>query len=176
VAMLALGQPNLSTGSVNTGGQSASTLATPFSVKVDSGRVFVVDSGNHRVLIWNALPTVSGQPADVVVGQLDFGNSYPRPDRNLLETPTDVAITGHHLYVSSHSQARVLYWSQIPTENGAPADRVLGQPDFVTSRVNNPDVPALERVNHPSGLTTHGTQLLMTDVGYDRLLLRPLFE
>lgn len=175
-AMLALGQPNLSTGSVNTGGQSASTLATPFNVKVDSGRVFVVDTGNHRVLIWNALPIVSGQPADVVVGQLDFGNSYPRPDRNLLETPADVAITGHHLYVSSHAQARVLYWSQIPTENGAPADRVLGQPDFVTSRVNNPDVPALERVNYPLGLTTHGTQLLVTDVGYDRLLLRPLFE
>jgi len=175
-ATLALGQPNLTTGSVNTGGQSASTLATPFSVKLDSGRVFVADNGNHRVLIWNSIPTQSGDSADVVVGQLDFDNSYPRPDRNLLESPSDIAILSNHLYVSSTTQARVLYWSQIPTENGAPADRVLGQPDFVTSRVNNPDVPALERVNSPSGLTTHGTQLLVTDMQYDRLLLRPLFE
>ena len=112
----------------------------------------------------------------MVVGQLDFDNSYPRPDRNLLEGPSDIAVINNHLYVSSSSQARVLYWSQVPTENGAPADRVLGQPDFVTARVNNPDVPPLERMNTPFGLTTHGTQLLVTDFGYDRLLLRPLFE
>lgn len=175
-ATIAIGQPNLTTGSVNTGGQSDRTLATPYSVKVDSGRVFVADNGNHRVLIWNSIPAQSGDPADVVVGQLDFDNSYPRPDRNLLEGPSDIAVINNHLYVSSSSQARVLYWSQVPTENGAPADRVLGQPDFVTARVNNPDVPPLERMNTPFGLTTHGTQLLVTDFGYDRLLLRPLFE
>jgi hypothetical protein len=175
-ATIALGQPTLLTGAVNIGGQSASTLATPFSVKVDSGRVVVADAGNHRVLIWNTLPTKSGEAADVVVGQLDFSNSYPRPDRHLLESPSDVAIVSNHLYVSSSTQARVLYWSQIPTENGVPADRVLGQPDFVTARVNNPDVPPLERTNVPFGLTTHGTQLLVIDNQYDRLLLRPLFE
>ena len=86
LATRVLGQQNLTSGGANSGGPAASTLLVPRGVFADGNRVLVADGGNHRVLIWNSLPTRDGQPADVVVGQASFGNSYTRPDRVLVET------------------------------------------------------------------------------------------
>ena len=46
------------------------TLSFPTGVFFDAERekVFVVDQGNHRVLIWNKLPRETGVAADVVIG------------------------------------------------------------------------------------------------------------
>ena len=38
----------------------------------ETGKIFVVDQGNNRVLIWNKLPSNNGVPADLVLGQKDF--------------------------------------------------------------------------------------------------------
>ena len=35
-------------------------------------KLFVVDSSNNRVLVWNSIPTASGQAADDVIGQPDL--------------------------------------------------------------------------------------------------------
>jgi hypothetical protein len=68
-ADLALGQPDLTTATQNTGGVSASSMLGRATPHTDGTRVFVADGGNHRVLIWNAMPTMSGKAADVVLGQ-----------------------------------------------------------------------------------------------------------
>lgn len=169
-----LGQPNMTSSAVNTGGQSANTLASPRAVRVAGDRLFIVDLGNHRVLLWNTPPDQDGKRADVVIGQAAFTSSYPRPDRALLESPTDVAVLGTGIYVSSQTQARILYWAQIPTSNGQPADRVLGQVDFSTTVANNPDVPALERLTLPLGLLAYGSRLFIADAGHQRVVLRGL--
>ncbi len=38
----------------------------------NGNQIFVADAGNHRVMVWDSLPAVSGVPADRVVGQASF--------------------------------------------------------------------------------------------------------
>ncbi len=44
-------------------------LYGPRGVWLDDQHLIVCDSGNHRVLIWNGLPSHDHAPADVVLGQ-----------------------------------------------------------------------------------------------------------
>jgi hypothetical protein len=175
-ANLVAGQPNMITGTPNTGGQSAKTLAYPRAVFIDSGRLLVADHGNHRVLVWNRVPTTSGAPADVVVGQMDFTSSYTRPSRSRLQNPTDVLVFGGALYIASEPENRILFFAQVPTQNGQPADRVLGQPTFVSALPNNPEVPLEERLTGPVGLAATGNQLFIADYTNSRVMARGLVE
>ncbi len=84
LADVVLGQPDFISNTANNGGISASALNTPTSVWVDSGRLFVVDHGNHRVLVWNSIPTENNLASDRVIGQTNFfsltfngGVTYP---------------------------------------------------------------------------------------------------
>ena len=42
------------------------------SFKDSNGKYYVADSANHRVLIWNTVPTDANTPANVVLGQVDM--------------------------------------------------------------------------------------------------------
>lgn len=70
-ADIVLGQADFTTCSPNRGGPTptANSLSTPGGVWSDGTRLFVADSYNGRVLIWNSIPTTNGQPADLVLGQ-----------------------------------------------------------------------------------------------------------
>jgi hypothetical protein len=48
------------------------TFRGPQGVWIQNGKLFVADTQNHRVLIWNSIPTQNRQPADVVLGQANF--------------------------------------------------------------------------------------------------------
>jgi len=52
-----------------------SFLNHPMGVATDGVRLFVADTCNNRVLIWNSIPTTNYAPADVVVGQPDFARA-----------------------------------------------------------------------------------------------------
>lgn len=123
----------------------ADSLSFPTGVFYDAeeDRLFVVDQGNSRVLIWNKLPNSNGVAADVVIGQKDFqsrepngGQGYRRPNDRGLYFPTDVVYGKTGLFVSDTGNHRVLYWENVPTENGQPADRVIGQADFKSNKHN----------------------------------------
>jgi hypothetical protein len=121
------------------------TLSFPTGVHFDAEneRVFVVDQGNNRVLIWNKIPRDTGVAADVVIGQKDFlsrepnrGNGATRASADSLYFPTDVVCGNAGLFISDSGNHRVLYWKEVPTENGQPADMVLGQSSLTESVVN----------------------------------------
>jgi hypothetical protein len=61
----------------STSGLSATSLTAPLNTSVGDGKVVVVDSDNHRILIWSSIPTVNGQAADLVYGQPDFTSNVP---------------------------------------------------------------------------------------------------
>ena len=115
------------------------SLSFPTSVfyHAETGKIFVVDQGNNRVLIWNKLPSNNGVPADLVLGQKDFysrdinmGLGIHRCDSAGMHFPTDVVYGRKGLFVSDSSNNRVLVWKELPTENGQPADLVIGQNTF----------------------------------------------
>lgn len=62
---------------------------------------------------------------------------------------------------------RVLIWNSIPTANGAPADVVVGAPDFVT-----PGGPAsASSFDEVDGVASDGTSLFVADSGANRVLI-----
>lgn len=111
---------------------TAKGLYGPSRAMSDGTRLFVSDSRNNRVLIWNSVPTNNYEPADIVVGQMNFESNYSSNGPSGMCWPMGVYSDGQHLFVSDAGNYRVLIWNSIPTTNGQPADLVLGQPDFET--------------------------------------------
>ena len=139
----------------------ADTLSFPTGVfwDTESDKVFVVDQGNNRVLIWNKLPNEFGRAADVVIGQEDFNGREPnsglgrnRCNDKGLYFPTDVVCGRAGLFISDTENHRVLYWKEVPTENGQPADLVLGQKFFTENKANRGKDPTGSTFNDPFGL------------------------
>jgi hypothetical protein len=56
------------------------------------------------------------------------------------------------LFVSDTGNNRVLYWKEVPTENGQPADLVFGQIGFVDNNQNRHAEANASTLNDPSGL------------------------
>lgn len=140
-ADLVLGQPDFTK---NAPGTSATTMRGPQGVWFQNGKFFVADTQNHRVLIWNSIPTQNGQAADVVLGQPDMNSGFsPTADLTLkaqsnnMQNPACVTSDGVRLYVCDLGFNRVLVWNSIPTRNQQPADYAIGQPDLTSSTPNN---------------------------------------
>lgn len=141
-ADVVVGQPDFQT--VKTVVVDERSLRAPQGVWIQDNRLYVADTQNHRVLVWNSFPTQNEQPADFVLGQPNFYIA-PEPDltkasidaeQNTLLNPVSVTSDGSHLFVSDLGHNRVLIWNHIPSQTQEPADVVIGQPDF-THAVSN---------------------------------------
>jgi hypothetical protein len=140
-ADLVLGQPDFTTlqepPPVN-----SSALRGPQGVWIQGTQLYVADTQNSRVMIWNKIPTANNQPADLVLGEPNFSTVPPAttsdlpPTSNNLFNPVSVTSDGQRLYVTDLGHNRVLIWNSIPTQNGQAADVVVGQPDM-TSELDN---------------------------------------
>jgi hypothetical protein len=117
----------------------------PQGVWIQNGKLFVADTQNHRVLIFNSIPTANGAAADLVLGQKDLA-SFVEPDLtknsndatpSSLSSPVSVTSDGVRLYVADLGHNRVLIWNSIPASNAAAADVVVGQPDLNSALANN---------------------------------------
>ncbi len=140
---------------------AANTLSFPTAAffHEESGKLFVVDQGNNRVLVWNKLPRENGVPADLVIGQQDMfsrkvnaGLGAKRACDSGLYFPADVVYGRKGLFVSDTGNHRVLMWNELPTENGQPADLVIGQKTYLECKVNRNSATAEFTLNDPYGL------------------------
>ncbi len=79
---------------------------------------------------------VSGQYADLVIGQDDFTSNIANSggqSASSLKGPTAVASDGTHLWVADASNARVVQFNALPVVNRPLADIVIGQASFTAS-------------------------------------------
>ena len=130
-ADVVLGQPNFD-GSMALP-TAANTLHSPMSATTttDGQRLIVTDLGNNRVLIYSSNPTENGAEANVVVGQPDFTSNAPGNTETSLNFPRYAYSDGERLLIADSGNNRILIYNQIPTQNGAAPDLVLGQADFM---------------------------------------------
>ncbi len=152
---IVLGQPDFTSQSPAT---SQEGMRGPQGVWIDNGRLFVADTQNSRVLIYNSIPAASGAGADIVLGQPDF-NTRPEPDltqsnvtpstTSMLD-PVSVSVNNGRLFVTDLGFNRVLIFFTIPTSNAFPADVVVGQPDFDTA-LSNDTLQLCEPIAETSG-------------------------
>jgi plastocyanin len=150
------------------------SLRGPEGVWISNGKLFVADTQDNRILIYNKIPTSNNAPADVVVGQSSF-TAFVQPDltskqpitaADNMQTPIAVSSDGVRLFVADLGQNRVLIWNTVPTSNGAPADIALGQPDLVSSAENNSFTitdATVDSSNNPKGVKSVLCQSTSTD-------------
>jgi uncharacterized protein (TIGR03437 family) len=102
--------------------------------------LFVADTQNDRVLIYNSIPTANGASADIVLGQpnmttyvqVNIADQTTSAASNNLLTPVSVTSDGTRLFVADLGYNRVLIWNTIPTTNQQAANVEIGQPDMTT--------------------------------------------
>ncbi|MCZ6690936.1 MAG: NHL repeat-containing protein [Planctomycetota bacterium] len=174
-ADVVLGQEEFTTGQPNVGGFSARTINHPSGVYSDGTILYVADSGNHRVLIWNDIPTANFAPADHVLGHDSLDAPAFRPlGKGTLSQPTDVCGTASHLYVADFGNNRVLVWN-LPLDfslgEGPDANFVLGQADGTSKLANRGGAVAANTLNLCRGVFADGTTLFVADSSNNRVLM-----
>ncbi len=165
-ADVVVGQPDFTTAS---SGLSSTKLGGPIDLAVAGGKLFVAEYGNHRVLIWNTIPTTNGAPADVVVGKPDFTSGGAGPTASITGNVSAVWSDGRRLVVTDEYNARVLIWNSVPTANGVPADIVLGASDFESEGCCRGGFD--NAFDHPSGLASDGYSLFVADTSENRVMI-----
>ncbi|HXI43094.1 MAG TPA: hypothetical protein VNH83_24140, partial [Bryobacteraceae bacterium] len=143
-ADVVVGQPDFKT-TLTTVPPTAKSMRGPQGVWIQNGKLYVADTQNHRILIYNSIPASNGATADVVLGQPNF-TTFVEPDLtqaksdatadNMLN-PVSVTSDGVRLYVADLGHNRVLIWNSLPTQNAQAADVALGQPNLTSSIPNN---------------------------------------
>ena len=161
-ADVVVGQPNFTT--VSAVSPTATSLRAPSGVWIYNGKLFVADTYDDRIMIYNKIPTTNGVAADQVLGQTSF-TAFVQPDLTQtngvgtsfnMQTPVSVTTDGTRLFVSDLAENRIMVWKSIPTTNGAPCDYVIGQPDFTSTATNNSftvNSTALDADNNPTDVT-----------------------
>jgi len=147
----------------------------PTAVATDGTRLVVADTNNNRVLIWNTIPTTTGQNADLVLGQTSFTSiGTPSTTQSTMKAPEGVWIQGNRLFVADTDNNRILIWNNFPTQNGQQADLVLGQPNFTTTQSESitvtPQTTASNMIT-PVGVSSDGVHLFVADLGQNRILI-----
>ncbi|MGB5397284.1 MAG: Ig-like domain-containing protein [Gammaproteobacteria bacterium] len=170
-----IGQPDFTTTARTT---TATSFDGPDAVVFDNNKMFVLDYGNDRILIWNTIPASGGIPADVVLGQTDFtstsGTGCTATGVVGLET---LSVVNGKMLVADAENNRVLIWNNIPETNNVAADIVLGQQDFTHCAINDTDndgVPnsaSASTLNYPAGVWTDGTRVVVSDYRNHRVLI-----
>jgi hypothetical protein len=174
-ASVVLGQPDFTSSNYQSGGASGMRLAT--GVATDGRMLAVADTGNNRVLIWKSIPTVNGQPADLVLGQPDMNTilSTVVTDARSLRAPQGVWIQNGKFFVADTLNHRVLIWNSIPTANRQPADVVIGQPNFNSAYEPSLTDPTLgaqaNTLLNPVSVTSDGFRMYVADLGHNRVLI-----
>ncbi|MCJ8283664.1 MAG: hypothetical protein MJK14_28755 [Rivularia sp. ALOHA_DT_140] len=177
-ADLVLGQADFSSNQPNRGNltAAANSLNWCYGVFYYRGKLFVADTGNRRLLIWNQLPSENGQPADIVLGQSDMEsrdeNGGSSPTASSMRWCHDITIWDNNLVVTDAGNNRVMIWSGIPTDNNIPCQVVLGQKSFDLVEMNRGVYfPKANSLSMPYGVAAVQDWLLVTDTANSRLLI-----
>jgi DNA-binding beta-propeller fold protein YncE len=160
-----------------------SKMTTPVGVAYDaSSRLFVADSGLHRVLVFDVTSITNGENAVNVIGQPDYATINMGTTQDELQDPLGVAYDAldARLFVSDTNNRRVMVFNVdstvlIPNNagtDGPDAEAVIGQPDFTSS---NPST-AQNGLNGPAGVGYDPTnnRLYVVDQGNNRVMLSDL--
>jgi len=122
----------------STAGSTANKLDLPWDAAfTPEGKLLISDNGapgmgNHRILVYNTVPTSNGVSADYIIGNTVFGQKPATTTRTGFDQPSVTVSCEGKIAIADFGNSRILMYNRVPNYNGAPADVVLGQPDFNT--------------------------------------------
>jgi hypothetical protein len=186
-ANFVIGQPNFVTNSCNSTGRNATSLCNPNGVTVDSsGKVYVPDGSNNRVLVFNRVTTndpsaiaVFGQGGDFTSGGCNLNGG---PDADSLCDPAGVALDKFgNVYITDYSNHRMLEYNtpfkvtSVPGSGDTTADLEFGQGngsgnDFTDNTANFGGLSATSLDNPYTVAIDSNTNVFIADDNNNRVL------
>ena len=164
-----IGQDSVQVENVNPNLVEGREFFNPSAIALDTSTnppaLYVSDTSNNRVLGFrSAVAFANGQKADIVLGQLDFGSTFPRgPGTSLstgFSTPSGVAVdAAGNLYVVDSGNNRILRFPRPFAQTQQPPlpDIAIGQTSFSAGSANqgnsSPSASTLE-LSIPATTTT----------------------
>jgi len=173
-ADIVIGQPNFNNNQPNVEGMGKSptskSLNWPYGIYCDGERLWVADTGNRRVLVYNTIPKNSYSAADYVIGKPSFNERDYESEDPIWPYSIKLSEKGE-LLISDTQFFRVLYWSNWKNALEKKAEIVFGQEDLSKSGQNQfllqPNKRCLNWV-YDSCFYKNG--VLINDTGNSRLL------
>lgn len=157
--------------------QSSLRRPSAAAIFAPTGRLFVSDTNNNRVMSWPSVSSfTSGLNADLVIGQAFFtstGGINPPPTATSLKGPDGVATDATSLYVADTLNNRVMQYVGpfTPGVNGMAATHVIGQPGMTTGTAQ---ALSDDSLLSPRGVAVDGAgRLFVADTGNNRVLRFP---
>ncbi|MBX3000341.1 MAG: NHL repeat-containing protein [Caldilineaceae bacterium] len=149
---------------------TAVSLNAPTSVAAGilGTQIYVADTGNHRVLVYNDAPA-DGR-ADAVIGQPDFVSNTPGLGPDKFDNPTGLKLdAGNRLFVADTNNHRILLFDQLNPDGQA--DDIFGQPDYNSNTPNSGGISDAS-LSAPTGIATDATfmDVYIADRGNNRVL------
>lgn len=111
-------------------GYGLSQMNWPVGVATAKGRLYVADTHNNRILVWNTIPTSSGQAADFAISMYGDGSD------DCVMWPWAVWTNGEKLVVTNTRSGQLIVWNTMPESSDQRADFVIetgGTPRTIVS-------------------------------------------
>lgn len=162
-ANLVLGQSSLSGPTLTDA--TARTMSAPYGISIaPGGDVYISDALLNRILVFRKPQTgdfISGQSADVVIGQTDFFSSKAQAATTGLSSPRGIATdSGDRLYVADSGNGRVAIYSGVSTAENNP-----------------PTTLSLSGMNAPNSVGVSATgNIWAADTNNNRVLEYPAYD
>ena len=165
-----LGQPNFT---ASDPGTTQSNLYGPTGIAYDleNEKLFVADTNNNRIMIFDVFSISNGENAVNVLGQPNFTASDPGTTQSGLDSPfsLDYDSVNHILFVTDVNNNRVVTFNMDSTANGENAVNVLGQPNFTASEPGKTQ----SKLDAPAGLAydSKNGNLFVADTNNNRVMV-----
>jgi hypothetical protein len=168
-----IGQANFTSNSSGVAANHFESVNGARGMFVYNNKLFVSDSGNNRILIFNSLPSSNGATADVVLGQPDFTSNTSNNGGvtcSALSTAEDMIVTNNGRLIVS-DRHRILIFNSIPTTNKPTADFVIGQPNCFTKSANSQGLNSQSLSGNIRVGSEVNNKLVVTDSSNNRILI-----
>ncbi|HEU0069638.1 MAG TPA: hypothetical protein VFQ26_10350 [Nitrospiraceae bacterium] len=161
-----IGQPDFLT---NTAATTATGLNHPYATYCMADKLFVVEQGNNRILVFDPIPTTTNPVASYVIGQPDMITGTSDCTAGKLNSPYEILRHGDTFFIADGGNSRVLEFDTIPTTTGATATAVLGQTTFTSCLPNKGNTPPSDSsLAFPNALAAKGNLLAVSDGNNNR--------
>lgn len=153
----------------------------PYGISLGSrGELAITDTQYFRVLIWKHWRDALTQCASRIIGQKDF-ESNGQNMFGLSPAPCSLnwcycsQFYQNGIFVGDTGNSRILWFENIPSDNGADADSLIGKPDFFTGSEFAETVYGTEKSMYwPFSFCVEKKQLFIADTGNHRILIQDL--
>lgn len=174
LADVVIGQPDFESNQPNLTGvgkvPSAQSLYWCYGVWVHEKSLFIADTGNRRVLMYNSIPKENFAPADAVFGGKNFTEKDYEPEQAVWPYSVKISEKGEVL-ITDTQYFRVLYWPSVEKALMVPAEKIFGQSDLKSNGQNQFALkPSADSLSWCYDSHFYKDGLWVADTGNSRLL------